>query len=156
VSAPVTPAAGKPDVNPGLAAFLGFIPGLGAVYNGEYIKALIHVLIFAGIIALLNSDLPGGYDAFLGIALGCFYFYMPVEAYRTAKARRLGEPEPAGLAPSGSNRKPIGALVLIGIGALLLMKNFGLLETEWFAKAWPAGLIIIGGWLVWDRLQRNS
>jgi len=39
---------------------------------------------------------------------------------------------------------------------LLLMKNFGLLETEWFAKAWPAGLIIIGGWLVWDRLQRNS
>ena len=73
--------------NPGLAATLGFIPGLGAVYNGEYIKALIHVLIFGGLIALLSSDLPGGYDAFFGIALGCFYFYMPIEAYRTAKAQ---------------------------------------------------------------------
>ena len=75
----------KSDTNPGLAATLGFVPGLGAVYNGEYIKGLIHVLIFGGLIALLNSDLSGGYDAFFGIALGCFYFYMPVEAYRTAK-----------------------------------------------------------------------
>jgi hypothetical protein len=156
VSAPVVPPVAKPDVNPGLAAFLGFIPGLGAVYNGEYIKALIHVLIFAGIIALLNSDLPSGYDAFFGISLGCFYFYMPVEAYRTAKARRLGEPEPEGLASTSSSRKPIGALVLIGIGALLLLKNFGLLETEWFAKAWPVGLIAIGAWLVWDRMQRKA
>jgi hypothetical protein len=156
VSAPAVAPGAKPDVNPGLAAFLGFIPGLGAVYNGEYIKALIHVLIFAGIIALLNSDLPSGYDAFFGIALGCFYFYMPVEAYRTAKARQLGEPGPEGLASSTSSRKPIGALVLIGIGALLLLKNFGLLETEWFAKAWPVGLIIIGGWLVWDRTQRKA
>src|ERR1700684_2470969 len=32
--------------HPGVALALGFIPGLGAVYNGEYIKALVHVAIF--------------------------------------------------------------------------------------------------------------
>lgn len=144
----------KSDVNPGLAAFLGFVPGLGAVYNGEYLKALIHVLIFGGIIALLNSDLPDGYDAFFGIALGCFYCYMPVEAYRTAKARREGKVETSD-ALAFESRKPIGALVLIGIGALLLLKNFGLLDREWFSKLWPIGLIVLGCWLVWDRMQRK-
>src|SRR5579863_1547674 len=131
----------KSSVNPGLAATLGFIPGLGAVYNGQYIKALIHVLIFGGLIALLSSDLPGGYDAIFGIALGCFYFYMPIEAYRTAKARNMGEAGPADFA-SLDGPKPLGAFILIAIGALLLMRNFGLLESEWFAKSWPLGLII--------------
>ena len=145
----------RSDTNPGLAATLGFIPGLGAVYNGEYIKALIHVLIFGGLIALLSSDLPGEYDAFIGIALAGFCVYMPMEAYRTAKARRMGEAEPADFASTSGN-KPMGAIILIAIGALLLMKNFGLLEREWFSKSWPVGLIILGAWLIWDRTQRRS
>jgi hypothetical protein len=157
LAAVVSPRSDVPrsDTNPGLAATLGFIPGLGAVYNGEYVKGLIHVLIFGGLIALLNSDLPGGYDAFFGIALGCFYFYMPVEAYRTAKARRLGSAEPSDFAPTDGSR-PMGPIILIAIGALLLMKNFGLLDREWFSKSWPVGLIILGGWLVWDRIQKKS
>jgi TM2 domain-containing membrane protein YozV len=145
----------KSSVNPGLACTLGFIPGLGAVYNGQYVKALIHVLIFGGLIALLSSDIPSSYDAFFGIALGCFYFYMPIEAYRTAMARRQGEPEPANLI-EGEGRKPIGAMVLIGIGALLLLSNFGLLQRDWFERSWPVALILIGGWLLWDRMKKVS
>ncbi|MFZ0520882.1 MAG: B-box zinc finger protein [Candidatus Acidiferrales bacterium] len=145
----------KSSVNPGLAATLGFIPGLGAVYNGQYVKALIHVLIFGGIIALLSSDIPSSYAAFFGIGLGCFYFYMPIEAYRTAMARRQGEPEPANLI-EGEGRKPIGAMILIGIGALLLLSNFGLLQRDWFERSWPVALIIIGGWLLWDRMKKVS
>jgi hypothetical protein len=145
----------KPHINPALAATLGFIPGLGAVYNGQYLKALIHVLIFGGLIALLSTDIPSSYDAFFGIALGCFYFYMPIEAYRTANARRLGEPEPSNLM-EGQGRKPIGAIALIGIGVLLLLGNFGLLQRDWFEKTWPVALILIGGWLVWDRMKKVS
>jgi TM2 domain-containing membrane protein YozV len=145
----------KSSVNPGLAATLGFIPGLGAVYNGQYVKALIHVLIFGGLIALLSSDIPSSYDAFFGIALGCFYFYMPIEAYRTAMARRQGEPEPTNLI-EGEGRKPIGAMVLIGIGILLLLANFGLLQRDWFERSWPVALILIGGWLLWDRMKKVS
>ena len=145
----------RPHTNPRLAATLGFIPGLGAVYNGQYVKALIHVLIFGGLIALLSSDIPSSYDAFFGIALGCFYFYMPIDAYRTENARLLGEPEPANLM-EGQGRKPIGAFVLIGIGVLLLLGNFGLLQRDWFEKTWPVALILIGGWLVWDRMKKVS
>jgi hypothetical protein len=156
LSAPPATELGKAEANPGLAATLGFIPGLGAVYNGQYMKALIHVLIFAGLIAALSSDLPDSVNAFLGIALGCFYFYMPIEAYRTARARRDGQPEPANLIDGGAARKPIGAFILIGIGALLLLGNFGLLQHEWLRKTWPVVLILIGGFILRDRLRGNS
>ena len=138
--------------HPGVALALGFIPGLGAVYNGEYMKALVHVAIFGGIIALLNTNLPDAYDAFLGIALGCFYFYMPIEAYRMAKARQLGEPEPQDLVYA-RGRKPMGAIVLIVLGVLFLLANFGLLRTEWLTKGWPIGLIAIGVWILADRMK---
>lgn len=146
---------GASDSHPGVALALGFIPGLGAVYNGEYLKALVHVAIFGGIIGLLSTDLPGAaYYAFLGIALGCFYFYMPIEAYRVAKARQLGEPQPADLM-FAQGRKPVGAVVLIGLGILFLLANFGLLRAEWFSKGWPIGLIAIGAWILADRIKAH-
>jgi hypothetical protein len=148
-------AAARSDTNPALAATLGFIPGLGAVYNGEYVKALIQVLIFGGLIAGVSSDMPSGYIAFLSIALGCFYCYMPIDAYRVAKARRAGQAEPEPLAEAKGAR-PIGAFLLILIGVLFLLSNFGLLQTDWFEKAWPIGLIALGGWLIWDRTRRNA
>jgi TM2 domain-containing membrane protein YozV len=148
-------APGKPEQNPGLAAVLGFIPGLGAVYNGEYIKALIHVLVFGGLIAILTTDLSSGLYALFGIALGAFYFYMPIDAYRVAKAHRDGGPEPASLVPQESG-KPIGAYVLIALGIVFLLANFGLLEREWVAKGWPIGLIVLGVWLLYNRVGRRA
>ena len=160
---PIAPGApGAPfqpvvrDSRPGTALALGFIPGLGAVYNGEYVKAIIHVLIFAGLIAALSSDLPAGMDAFMGIALGCFYFYMPIEAYRVAKARVEGQPEPASLVSSGAGKLPIGAMVLIGIGVLLLANNFNLLEGDWFRKSWPAALVVLGIFILIDRVKKHE
>jgi TM2 domain-containing membrane protein YozV len=155
LAAPPLPVATHASSNPGLAACLGFIPGLGAVYNGEYVKALIQVVIFGGIIAGLASDISTGYIIFLGIALGCFYLYMPIDAYRVAKARRTGEPEP-GVLPESASGRPIGAIVLIILGVLFLMANVGILQEDWFGKAWPVGLIALGVWLVWDRMNANS
>jgi hypothetical protein len=155
VAVPQLPPPSSSATNPGLAMVLGFIPGLGAVYNGQYMKAAIHVLIFGGLIAALSSDLPSGIEAFLGIALGAFCCYMPLDAYRTAKARVLGEPEPPNIL-DGPGRKPVGAFVLIAIGALLLMGNFGLLQRDWFEKSWPVALIVIGGFLLWDRMKTTS
>jgi hypothetical protein len=149
-SAPATSGA-----HPGTALALGFVPGLGAVYNGEYIKALIHVIIFGGIIALLSTDLPDSYDAFLGIALGCFYCYMPIDAYRVAKARRLGQPQPPDLMQS-EGKRPIGAIALIGLGIVFLLANFGWLQKEWFSKTWPIVLIALGIWILLDRMRKNA
>jgi hypothetical protein len=154
--APPEPRSAAPTgPHPGTALALGFIPGLGAVYNGEYVKALIHVIVFGGIIAALSSDLPAGMDALLGIGLGCFYFYMPIEAYHVAKARQAGQPLPPGLAQTEGQR-PIGAIVLIALGVLFLLANFHLLQAEWFARAWPAGLIVLGVWILMDRMKRTS
>lgn len=162
-----TPGSGP---HPGAALALGFIPGLGAVYNGDYLKALIHVIIFAGIIAGLNQNLSAGYDAFLGIALGCFYFYMPIEAYRTAKAREgqdlaatAAAASTATVAMTGSAaaethsaQRPVGAIILICVGVFLLLANFGLLQWDWFGKGWPFALIVLGVWLLYDRLKARA
>ena len=146
-------AQGRGIANPGAALALGFIPGLGAVYNGEYLKALIHVIIFGGLIAAqTHHNMPGGYHAFLAIALFAFYFYMPVEAYKTAKAKEMGEPAPPDLI-EGEGRKPIGAIILITLGVFFLLENFGLLEWDWFNKIWPVALIGLGAWLLKDRLK---
>jgi len=154
-SPPAAPPKATTGAHPGTALALGFIPGLGAVYNGEYVKALIHVAVFGGIIAALSSDLPGELDAFLGIALGCFYFYMPIEAYRVAKARQLGQPQPPDLVQA-EGQKPIGAIILIALGVLFLLANFHLLARDWFSKAWPVGLILLGFWILMDRMKRTS
>jgi Domain of unknown function (DUF5668) len=153
----------EPGASPRLAAVLGFIPGLGAVYNGEYIKALIHVVIFGGLIAVHNSemnvgDMNGGSMAFIHVALACFYFYMPIDSYRVAKARRTGQPEPGGPLPEAVTRsgKPIGAFVLIFLGVMFLLANFGLLSEDWLGKTWPVALIAIGGWILWQRLGRKN
>lgn len=165
-----TPAAGAPAVaaaaggpHPGAALALGFIPGLGAVYNGEYLKALIHVIIFGGMIAAQTQDISAGYHAFLGIALGCFYFYMPIEAYRTAKAREREHLAPMAMATDpaateigGGAHRPTGAIVLIFLGVFLLLANFGLLQWDWFGKAWPFALIVLGVWLLADRLKAHK
>jgi len=80
-------ATGAPS--PGLAALLGCIPGVGAMYNGEYAKGFIHVLIFATLI--WATDHVSG---LFGIFIAAFVVYMPIEAYKTARAREMGLPAP--------------------------------------------------------------
>lgn len=74
--------------NPGTAAVLGFIPGVGAMYNGQYIKAVVHVLVFVVLIGISEH-----YGLF-GIFLAAWVFYQVFDAYQTAKARRDGLPLP--------------------------------------------------------------
>jgi LiaI-LiaF-like transmembrane region/B-box zinc finger len=149
VAAPTDHAHGP---NPGAAFALGFIPGLGAVYNGEYIKGLIHVLIFGGLIVALNSDF--GYEPLLGILLGVFCLYMPFEARRTAQLMLSGQ-KPTSFFSEGAEGRPMGAFVLIAIGVLFLLGNFGYLQEEWFRRGWPLILIGAGVYLLWKRSQNQ-
>src|SRR5579859_1463570 len=76
------------DVNVGLATFLGFIPGAGAMYNGQFAKAFAHLIIFFSLGAA--SDISD----FFGPIMLAFYVYMVVDANKTAKARKFGTPWP--------------------------------------------------------------
>jgi len=154
-ASPLLPPPAPSGPNPGLAATLGFIPGLGAVYNGEYVKALIHVLIFAGLIAVMASDPRDSTLAFVIVSFIAFCFFMPVDAYRVAKARREGLPAP-GILSEKAGGKPVGAIVLIVIGVLFLMRNFDILDFDWIHKVWPIGLIALGAWLIWARMKEGT
>ncbi len=79
--------------NPGLAFILGWIPGVGAMYNGQVAKGFVHVGIFALIITTLNSG-NESLQTFFALVLTGFIFYMPFEAYQTAKSLRMGQPVP--------------------------------------------------------------
>src|SRR5579862_3041030 len=47
------PGAGQP--NPMLAALLGFIPGVGAMYNEQYGKGIVHLVVFAVLVSLADN-----------------------------------------------------------------------------------------------------
>jgi TM2 domain-containing membrane protein YozV len=84
--------------NPTAAAVLGLIPGVGAMYNGQYFKALIHVVIFAVLISMADH-----YGIF-GIFIAAWVLYQSFEDFHTAKARRDGlpTPDPLGLNEVGN------------------------------------------------------
>jgi TM2 domain-containing membrane protein YozV len=81
---PVMPSA----PNPALALILGLIPGVGAMYNGQYVKAIVHVLVFVVLVGFTNH-----YGIF-GIFIAAWVIYQAFEAYHTARARRFGMPLP--------------------------------------------------------------
>lgn len=75
--------------SPVIAGLLGFVPGVGAMYNGQFVKAFAHVVIFVMLIIAANNI----HWAF-GWMIAFFVFYMAFEAYKTAEAKRHGLPAP--------------------------------------------------------------
>src|SRR5262249_51661415 len=85
--APRVAAANAPS--PGVAMLLGFIPGVGAMYNGQFIKGFVHVMIF--VMLMIASEKVSDY---FGLLVAVFWFYMVFDAYKTAQAKLLGLPLP--------------------------------------------------------------
>jgi TM2 domain-containing membrane protein YozV len=222
--------------HPVLAGLLGFIPGVGAMYNGQYVKALAHVLIFAVFVSLSDKSFV------FALLLAAWVFYQVFDAAQTAKARRDGLPLPnpfglndlgsrlgmaptpgaapyaAGFSPSAApggpaanpdpyppsnpgqgpssgfvppppytssygvpppppppvsgpgpyssgvygapgplepaeHKHPVGAVVLIIIGIVLLLQTLGVFEGEWISRAWPVAIIGVGAWLLYRRTR---
>src|SRR5262249_38737500 len=142
-----TAGSGSPTV----AFILGLFPGLGAIYNGQYNKGLIHIAIFASIIVALSTDIGEGLGAMLGIFLAGFVFYCAFEAMRTAQAKLAGT-APTDPLESWSKERPIGPIILIGLGALLLLNNFRIFEFIRLGRFWPLLLIGAGLYMFRNRL----
>jgi hypothetical protein len=161
----VPPAVGTPlpvagaassGGNPGVAFLLGLVPGLGAIYNSEYNKALLHILIFAGIIFGLSSDFGEGLKPFFVLAVIIFPLYMAIDAMRVAKARSTGQAiqDPF---ESWTKQRPIGPMILIGLGALFLLNNFGVFDYFRVRQIfWPAVLIGVGFLMLRNRMSGRS
>lgn len=97
------------EPNPVVAAALGVIPGVGAMYNGQFIKGFVHVFVFAVLVTL------AGHHGIFGLFIPAWIIYQVFEAYHVARARRDGTPlpDPLGLNevnswfyPSGRTQHP--------------------------------------------------
>lgn len=148
------PAPQKSVSSPGVAFVLGFFPGLGAVYNAEYNKALIHIVVFATMIVGLSSDIGDGAKVALSLLLTGFIFYMAFDAMRTARANNLGE-SPVDPLEDWSRNRPIGPIILIGLGMLFLLNNFHVFDFFNISQFWPLVLIGVGILMFRKRLSRG-
>jgi hypothetical protein len=74
--------------SPAAAAALGLIPGVGAMFNGQFIKGFIHVVIFAVLVYACD------FNGLFGIFIAAWIVYQSFEAYYTARALRDGQPLP--------------------------------------------------------------
>ena len=98
--------------SPGLATLLGFIPGVGAMYNGQYAKGVVHLIVFAILVSLANEN------GIFGLFVAGWIVYQAIEANHTARAKLAGTPLP----------NPFG-LNYLG-------------ERLGFGKAWPSATAV--------------
>ena len=134
---------------------LGLFPGLGAVYNGEYNKALIHIVVFIAMIFGLNSDIGDAAETVLSLLVAGFILYMAFDAMRVAKARNLGE-TPVDPLESWSKNRPVGPIILIALGVLFLLNNFNWFPFWRVGRLWPLVLIGVGILMFRNRLEGRS
>jgi len=155
-SGPMTGVPGPTKGSPVLAFILGLIPGLGAIYNGEYNKAMLHIIVFAGIILGLSLDLGGGAEAIFICAVSIFPFYMAIDAVRSLKAREAGQDYHDPL-EDWSKQKALGPILLIGLGGLFLLRNFGVFDYFRMRDIFfPVLLIGLGLLLLRNRMGGQS
>jgi hypothetical protein len=146
----------NPGVSPGLAFLLGLIPGVGAIYNGQYAKGLVHVLILGMLISINSSDTVGELGPMFGLLTAVFWFYMAFEAYHTARKRLAGElvdefSSLVQIKPEGSGF-PVLPVALISLGVVFLLNNLGVLRLRFIMQFWPVLLILAGVWMLYTRL----
>jgi TM2 domain-containing membrane protein YozV len=132
-----------------LAALCAFVPGAGAIYNRQNLKAVIH---FVTTIGLFQLGKIHPFGAFFGLGGVLFYFYTILDAFRTARA--ISEGESAAENEEKFKRGLIKRAPSIGIGlifaGLLIFLHLIRPLTQFisFTRLAPVALIILGGYLL--------
>ncbi|HEX8098053.1 MAG TPA: hypothetical protein VF507_08455 [Pyrinomonadaceae bacterium] len=155
---PAVPAVARKS-SPAVATLLSFIcPGLGAAYNGQTSKAIVHFAIFA---SFFQMAIVTDGTAFFVLGFVATWLYAAVDAYRTAQLIR------SGLVPNAVEdaiaRRLYGnplawSVTLVVLGTIFLLHTvFGVrLPVKQFL---PVALVALGGYMLFDyvsnRLKRD-
>lgn len=118
----------KKRTSPIAATLLSFVcPGLGAAYNGQTVKALVHFGVFVGLFQM--AILTGGTFLFVFGFIG-MWFFAALDAWRTAQSIRAGvTPDVAEdilVKRFSGNPKLWGIVLTVLGGAFLLQTVFNL------------------------------
>jgi hypothetical protein len=144
------PQVVRRKTSPFVALLLSFLtPGLGAAYNGQTAKALVHFTIFASFFQM--ATVTEG-TAFFVLGMIGTWLFAAVDAVRTAQLMR------AGLAPDAEadaiTRRLYGnplawGLVLVVLGTVFLLHTvFGV--TLPVKQLLPAVLVFLGAYMLFD------
>jgi TM2 domain-containing membrane protein YozV len=132
-----------------LAALCAFVPGAGAIYNRQNLKAVVHFVTTIGLFKLGHLHVWGAFFALGGVL---FYFYSILDAFRTSRA--ISEGESAAENEERFKRSLIKRAPAIGVGlivvGLLVFMNllYPLSQFISLAKLAPVALILFGGYLL--------
>src|SRR5438132_9271477 len=141
--------------SPFVATLLSFfVPGLGAAYNGQTSKAIVHFAIFASFFQM--AVVTDGVAFFVLGVIGTWLF-AAVDACRTAQLMR------AGLAPDAEEdaitRQLYGNPVAWGVTLVALGLAFlshTLLGVQFpVRRTLPVVLVILGSYMLYDYLKRR-
>ena len=114
----------KKRTSPFVATLLSLVcPGLGAAYNGQTVKALVHFAVFVGLFQM--AILTGGTLLFVFGFIG-MWFFAALDAWRTAQAIRSGlTPDVAEdiLVKRFSGNPKLWGIVLTLLGAAFLLQS---------------------------------
>jgi hypothetical protein len=128
---------------------------VGAIYNGQYAKGIVHAVIWGMLMSMADSRAVHGMEPLFGVLVAAWWFYMAFEAYHTARKRRAGEPvdEYSSIVnlSGGRSHVPVAGISLIVLGALLLLDRLDLLDFEYVERFWPVLLIAAGAYLLAGR-----
>src|SRR5437763_5457467 len=141
--------------SPFIATFLSlFVPGLGAAYNGQTSKAIVHFAVSASFFQM--TVVTNGAAVFVLGVCGT-WLCAAVDACRTAQLMR------AGLAPDAEEdaitRQLYGNPVAWGVTLLVLGLVFlahTLLGVQFpVRRTLPVALVILGAYMLFDYLKRR-
>ncbi len=147
----VTDASGH---SPLLAGAFGLVPGLGAAYNGQNIKSLLHFITTVSLWQLADIfSKPMAMTFALG-GIG-FYLFSIYDAARAARRKRAGEDlqaEDESLKRLLRENTPVWGALLVSVGLLTLVDSF---FHFYLRYTWPFLLIVVGLFLL-RGYQRQS
>jgi hypothetical protein len=132
--------------SPGRAAAFALIPGIGAVYNRQYTKAVLHFSVFAALMLFAEQG-PGVF----GLGAFVWYIYTIIDAYRSAETilrRQVTQPDVEDEESQEINL-PLWGGVLVLLGMMFFLNNLGVFNLGQMTRfVWPLLFVALGVYLI--------
>jgi hypothetical protein len=137
---------------PKWAAFWALIPGIGAVFNCEYLKAVAYFSIFAWLVVMADAA-----NGIFGFAAAVFLVFTMFDSYRTAQEkarRRLELGMNAEICESDDKSTILWGCLLIVLGVLLLLVKT--VPEAFINLLWPLVFVLLGAFFIYRALQQKE
>jgi hypothetical protein len=146
---------GLREKNPSLAAFLAIFPGMGAIYNGNFLKGITYILIFAVLIVLTGSAHDPDAVVF-GLMIAGFYIFQIIDSYNEACRLNRGSISADGQAVGKEDLSLFSAIAVLVMGIIFQLANFDLITYRQITRLWPLALIAFGIKIVFGYFKREE